>query len=140
MNKKKYSLCFWTFDHIHAWHRFYLETAKQYGERLIVVVARDESVEKLKWKKPYYRLRERIDHVIEMKIADQVYAGKQSKFLDWLQEFQPCNVCLGYDQVWFSQGIESYIQKHSLDAVIIRIDSHQPEKYKSSKIKRQLWI
>ena len=41
-----------TFDLVHAGHVSYLEQAKKYGDYLIVVVARDETVEEEKGTKP----------------------------------------------------------------------------------------
>lgn len=135
-----YVLCFWTFDHIHPGHEFFLNSAKKYWDKLIVVVARDESVVKLKWKKPYYTSLERIEHVKDLAIADKVYAWKKEQQLSWLKDYQPCTVCLWYDQKGYSHWIEKYIEEHNLHSKVVRVQSHKPEKYKSSKIKAKLWI
>jgi len=41
-------LAFGTFDILHKGHEFLLSKAKSFGERLVVVIARDVTVEKFK--------------------------------------------------------------------------------------------
>lgn len=48
MSKKV--MVFGTFDIFHKGHEFYFSKAKEYGEELIVIVARDETVLKIKKK------------------------------------------------------------------------------------------
>lgn len=44
----KIVMAFGTFDVFHPGHEYYLTQAKKYGDILIVVVARDKTVEKVK--------------------------------------------------------------------------------------------
>jgi cytidyltransferase-like protein len=46
--KKKVVMTFGTFDVFHPGHRFYLTEARKLGNRLIVIVALDSTVEKIK--------------------------------------------------------------------------------------------
>jgi len=46
--KKKVVMTFGTFDMFHPGHRYYLSEARKYGDILIVVVALDATVERLK--------------------------------------------------------------------------------------------
>jgi FAD synthetase len=46
--KKKVVMTFGTFDVFHPGHRFYLTEARKLGGRLIVIVALDSTVEKIK--------------------------------------------------------------------------------------------
>ena len=41
-------MAFGTFDVLHPGHHFYLEQARKLGDNLVVVVARDANVKKLK--------------------------------------------------------------------------------------------
>ena len=45
-------LCCGTFDYLHPGHESFLNQASRLGEELVVVVARDENVERLKDRKP----------------------------------------------------------------------------------------
>ena len=53
-------MCAGTFDTIHPGHLYFLSEAKKYGDKLIVVVARDETSEKMKGKKPTRNILNRI--------------------------------------------------------------------------------
>jgi FAD synthetase len=46
--KKKVVMTFGTFDMFHPGHRYYLSEARKEGDVLVVIVARDITVEKLK--------------------------------------------------------------------------------------------
>lgn len=46
--KKKVVMTFGTFDVFHPGHRFYLSEARKLGNRLLVIVALDSTVEKIK--------------------------------------------------------------------------------------------
>ena len=53
-NTIKKVMIFGTFDKFHPGHINFLKQSEQYGDYLIVVVARDITVKKLKGKMPYY--------------------------------------------------------------------------------------
>ncbi len=44
-------MCFGTFDILHPGHLYFLRECEKYGDELIVVIARDATVEKVKEKK-----------------------------------------------------------------------------------------
>ncbi|MCD4694128.1 adenylyltransferase/cytidyltransferase family protein, partial [bacterium] len=45
-------MCFGTFDNLHLGHLFYLKEAKKFGDYLVVVIARDNNVKKIKGRCP----------------------------------------------------------------------------------------
>ena len=47
-NHLTHVMCFGTFDKLHPGHRYYLSESKKQGDYLIVVVARDQNVLKIK--------------------------------------------------------------------------------------------
>ena len=49
---KKVVMAFGTFDVYHPGHAHYLQEAKSYGDQLVVVVARDDTVRAIKGKSP----------------------------------------------------------------------------------------
>lgn len=124
---KKIILAFGTFDKFHPGHQHYLTEAKKLGEYLVVVVARDVNVEKLKKKKPRDSESERLENVANFGPVDHALLG----FKDWTRReeifdlVKPSVICLGYDQ---APGFVS----PSPDIEVARIDAYMPEKYKSS--------
>ncbi|MBS3101431.1 adenylyltransferase/cytidyltransferase family protein, partial [Candidatus Woesearchaeota archaeon] len=68
-------MCAGTFDIIHPGHLFYLSEAKKYGDKLVVVVARDNTSEKFKGRKPAHNERERLEAVRTLEIVDEAVLG-----------------------------------------------------------------
>jgi glycerol-3-phosphate cytidylyltransferase-like family protein len=50
-------------------------------------------------------------------------------------ENKPDVICLGYDQRSFTQELEKKLAEKGLHPKIIRMKAHNPEQYKSSKIR-----
>ncbi|MEM3362139.1 MAG: adenylyltransferase/cytidyltransferase family protein [Candidatus Anstonellaceae archaeon] len=85
------------FDIIHPGHIYTLREAKKYGDLLVVVVATDETVKKIKKRDPIHPQKLRVEMVNSVKYVDIAIAGKK----DWrkiLQKVDPDVVVFGYDQ------------------------------------------
>src|SRR3989338_7297505 len=91
-------MCSGTLDIIHPGHLYYFSEAKKYGDRLIVVVARDETSENSKGRKPLHNERERLEAVRMLEIVDEAVLGKEGNIFDIIEEIKPDVICLGYDQ------------------------------------------
>ena len=50
--------------------------------------------------------------------------------------YLPKVICLGYDQVWFSNMLDDFLKSENIDAKVVRLDSFKPEIYKSSILKK----
>lgn len=127
-------MAFGTFDLFHQGHAYYLRQAKSYGEELIVVIARDDTVKKIKGFLPKNRENERKKAVEDSGIATNVILGNKENLLMVIEEYKPDVICLGYDQQ--SNNVEAYLEKNNLKAKIVRISSFKPETYKSSKFRQ----
>ncbi len=126
-------MAFGTFDLFHQGHRYYLEQAKKYGDELIVVIARDENVKKIKGFLPKNRENERKKAVEDSGIATSIVLGDKQNMLKVIEEYKPDVICLGYDQQ--SHNVEEYIKNNNLEITLVRIPSFYPDKYKSSKFR-----
>ena len=129
-------MCAGTFDTIHPGHLFYLSEAKKYGNKLIVVVARDDTSKAFKGKKPIHNEKERLEAVRTLKIVDKAVLGKHGNIFDIIKEIKPDLICLGYDQKVQKQQVEDELKKRGIKADVIRIDAYMPHMYKSSKLKK----
>lgn len=128
-------ITFGTFDHFHAGHESYLSQAKSLGDYLIVVVARDATVRRIKGKKPTHSERERVAAVKEGKLANKVLLGGKTDKYEVIRKFKPNIIALGYDQFAFTFGLNKYIIDNKLDTKIVRLKSYKPNMYKTSIIK-----
>lgn len=127
-------MCAGTFDTIHPGHLYYLSEAKKYGNKLIVVVARDETSERMKGKKPLHNEKERLENVRSLEIVNEAVLGKQGNIFNIIEEIKPDVICLGYDQKVQKQELEDELKKRGIKAEVIRISSYMPHVYKSSKM------
>ncbi len=130
----KLVMCAGTFDTIHPGHLYYLSEAKKYGNKLIVVVARDETSEKFKGKKPLHNEKERLERIRTLEIVDEAVLGKQGNIFNIIEEIKPDVICLGYDHKVQKQELEDELKKRGIKAEVIRISSYMPHLYKSSKM------
>ncbi|MBW2991876.1 FAD synthase [Candidatus Woesearchaeota archaeon] len=127
-------LAFGTFDILHPGHLDFFRQAKKFGDHLTVVVARDETVKKLKEKYPKFNEAERLEHVSRLEIVDKVVLGSTDDKYKVIEEVNPDIICLGYDQFSFTEDLEKELGNKGIKAKIIRLKPYKEEKYKSSKL------
>ncbi|MBI2658567.1 FAD synthase [Candidatus Woesearchaeota archaeon] len=129
-------MCAGTFDIIHPGHLYYLSEAKKYGDRLVVVVARDETSKNFKGRKPAHNEMERLEAVRMLNIVDKAVLGHHGNIFSIIEEIKPDVICLGHDQNVQKQQLEEELIKMGIKADVIRISSYMPHVYKSSKLKK----
>lgn len=134
----KLVMCAGTFDTIHPGHLYYLSEAKKFGDKLIVVVARDDTSQSFKGKKPVHHEKERLEQVRTLEIVDEAVLGKHGNIFNIIEEIKPDVICLGYDQKVQKQELEDELKKRDIKADVIRIGSYMPNIYKSSKMSRNI--
>ncbi len=130
--KRKKVLVFGTFDGLHKGHLYLFKQAKKHGDYLVVVVARDLTVKKVKGHLPKFEEQERVKTVYKCKLVDDAQLGNLKNYYKKIKEIKPQVICLGYDQVAFVENLEKEIEKYKMKIEIIRLKSYLPKKYKSS--------
>ena len=132
-------MTFGTFDIFHEGHKNLLGQAREYGDYLIVVIARDKTVEKVKERLPQNNENIRRQVVIESNLADEVILGSLENKYEAIEKYKPDVICLGYDQEAFTENLREKLEKFDLNKTkIIRLKSYHPEKYKSSRLRNKL--
>ncbi len=122
-------VCAGTFDHFHPGHRDFLRQAKTLGEVLTVIVARDETVKRIKGFLPTHDEQVRKRNVEESGIPELVILGNlDTDLFQIIQELKPDVIALGYDQ----RVSEEEILKRFPFCTIVRLISFEPDQYKSS--------
>lgn len=130
MKETKKIMCFGTFDKFHPGHHFYLEQSKKEGEYLIVVLARDENVKKIKNKTASQNEDERLEKVKSLELVDKAVLGNLRDRFAVVKKYNPDVISLGYDQRLNEKGLREFFT-----GKIVRQVSFNPAVYKSSKIK-----
>jgi FAD synthetase len=135
LSTMKTVMCFGSFDVLHPGHLYYLKEAKKKGDKLVVVVARDSTIEKVKGNKPKYNEKERLEHIREIPVVDKALLGYEADPYEIIEEINPDVICLGYDQDSYSEGLKEKLAKRGMHPEIYRIDAFNEHVYKSSKLK-----
>ena len=128
-------MAFGSFDVLHPGHLYFLRKSKELGDKLIVVIARDSTIEKVKGKKPKYNERERQEHINDLDYVDKAVLGYETDYYEIIDDINPAVICLGYDQDSFTEGLGKELEKRGMKPEIIRIGSYKEDVYKSSKLK-----
>lgn len=133
-------LAFGTFDLLHAGHLHVLMQAKALGDELVVVVARDSTVEKLKGKRPLFGQTHRLALVAALKPVDRAVLGHDyfANKAQIVKEVQPDIIALGYDQYSDTRKLRQELKKAGWKGKIVRLKAFRPEKLKSGKLKLKL--
>jgi cytidyltransferase-like protein len=106
-------LVFGTFDGLHEGHRFFLTQAKKHGDRLVAVVARDQSVRVLKGKEPNAGEEKRRLDVSEHPDVDEALLGDEALgSYEIVSRVMPDAIALGHDQHALSQDLAQWIRAH----------------------------
>jgi FAD synthetase len=132
---KKLVMAFGTFDYLHAGHENFLKQAKSLGDYLLVILARDNTVQSVKGKAPLYDEKKRLKLLKQTGWADQVILGNHDNKHKVILDYKPSVIALGYDQFVFTQTLQKTLIEHSLDTEIVRLDAYFPQVYKSSLLK-----
>lgn len=140
MRRASIVMAFGSFDLLHPGHLFYLERAKSLGDRLIVVVARDSSIEAIKHRRPVLGERARLRMVGALKVVDRAVLGDRLSNLeegyDVISRYMPDVIAFGYDQRVDLGGLREWLREKGLRVRIVSIRARKNARvFKSSKLR-----
>lgn len=119
-------LVFGSFDVLHLGHLYFLKQAKKYGDHLMVVIARDSSIKRLKKHPPHKNEEERLGEVRECKLVNKAVLGYKDNPYRIIKELSPDVICLGYDQKFFTENLAGELKKMGLKTKIYRMGAYKP--------------
>ena len=136
MKKKTIVLASGTFDLLHLGHVKFLEEAKKVGgenAKLIVIVARDSTVEKRKGKKPIMPEDQRRALVESLKVVDEAILGYEDFSIGMtIEKIKPNIIAVGHDQSGIEKAVRDVVNAKSLNIQIVRIGRFGKEELNSS--------
>jgi len=141
--KRKVVLASGTFDLLHLGHVRYLEEAKKAGgknAKLIVIVARDKTVEKRKGGKPVMPEEHRRALVESLKVVDEAVLGYEEFDIGAvIEQLRPNVIAVGYDQAGIEEQVRRAVAQKNLPVQVVKIDKFGKDELNSSlKIKRKI--
>jgi cytidyltransferase-like protein len=124
------------FDIIHPGPIHTLNAAKALGDVLVVVVATDNTSEKMKKRRPLHTQEQRQELVNSLAMVDLCLVGQEDDIFKTVNRVRPQTIALGYDQVHQEKFIIDGCKKINLEAKVARLQSPIPES-SSSKIEKE---
>ena len=113
-----------TFDILHMGHIYFLKEAKKLGDKLVVVVACDSTIRKLKHE-PVTSEKIRLELIKELKIVDEAYLGQKDDIYKIVEKIKPDIIALGYDQIHDEKIILKNLQNRNIKSKIVRIPKYK---------------
>jgi len=138
---RKIVLASGVFDLLHLGHVKFLEEAKKTGGKnaeLLVIIARDSTVEKTKGRKPIMSENQRRALVESLKVVDKAVLGFEDfDIQDVIAKIKPDVIALGHDQAEMERQVRKYVDEHNLNIRVVRIGKFEDDALDSSSKIRQ---
>jgi FAD synthetase len=129
------------FDLLHLGHVKFLEEAKKAGGKnaeLIVIIARDSTVQKTKGRKPVMPENQRRALVESLKVVDEAVLGFEDFDIgEVIDRIKPDVIALGYDQATMEKQVCQYVNKHRLNIKVVQVGKFEEDELDSSSKIRQ---
>jgi FAD synthetase len=141
--EEKVVLASGAFDLLHYGHVYYLTEAKKAGgenAKLVVIIAKDRTVERLKGARPIIPEDQRRAVVESLKVVDKAILGYEDMdMLKVIEKVKPNTIALGYDEERIEKDLKKLLAKEKLDIKVIRVGQFtERDLVSSSKIKRKI--
>lgn len=125
------------FDIIHLGHIYFLKEAKKLGDELVVVVAKDTTVKKLKHI-PITPEKMRLELIRELKVVDKAVLGYGDDRYKIVEEIKPDIIALGFDQEHDEEKIKKDLKERNLKIKVVRLPKFAHDLNGTRKIIRKI--
>lgn len=112
------------FDLLHPGHLYFLGKARKLGDRLVVVVANDETVRRQK-REPIFSAEDRVTLIRALRMVDEAHIGDPIDHLKIVKAIRPAIIALGHDQTHDPDKLARSLAELDLHPRIHRLDRYQ---------------
>ncbi|NHJ39475.1 MAG: FAD synthase [Asgard group archaeon] len=135
--KRSRLVVFGTFDIIHPAHLKFLVEARSAANcpecELVVVVARDSSIKRIKGHPPIFDEEKRLKLISGLRVVDYAQLGNEGEEpFKVILELKPDHIVLGYDQVINDKPLFDFIEEFNLKVKIHRLPKYESGDLSSS--------
>lgn len=130
-------MVFGTFDMVHPGHEDFFRQARALAQdpHLIVSIARNSAVKRIKGMKPRHSEQERLSNVKSQKFVDEVVLGDEEGYIRHILAAKPDVIALGYDQTGeYVDNLKRDLAQTGYKGKVVRLQAFSPEIYKTSKL------
>lgn len=133
IDRKKFTVaaCGGVFDLLHPGHVFFLEKAKEFGDILVVIVARDSTAAQRK-RVPTIPEAQRVQMVSALRPVDFAVLGGEGDFLRIIEEIRPDTIVLGPDQNFDESKLTNELAGRGLKVNVKRVREHYEGAFNST--------
>lgn len=132
-------MIFGTFDGLHKGHINFFQQAKRLAENsfVIVSIARDKNVMRIKGKAPFLTEKQRTLLVKKNKLADKVVLSGEKNHVPHIMKEKPDIIALGYDQKAYVKNLKKDLKYKGIIVEIVRLKPYKEKIYKSHLINKK---
>src|SRR3989344_4823703 len=125
-------MVFGTFDILHKGHLHFFKQARALALRpfLIVSIARDINVKRIKGRLPELSQGQRLKAIKKLRLVDKVILGGLKKHIPHIIKQKPDIIALGYDQKAYVRHLKFALKKEGLSPQLVRLRPFWPKVYK----------
>ena len=127
-------MVFGTFDILHPGHISFLRQARKLGDFLIVSLARENNIRKIKGRRAVHSEKERLSLVEAIRYVNKAVLGSVDDYIKHIVSQKPDVIALGYDQRAYTKDLKLKLGKAGLKVRIVRLKPFKPRLYKTSKL------
>ena len=138
-DKKTKVMVFGTFDGLHEGHINFFQQAKDFIENsfLIVSIARDKNVLRIKGEYPDKNEIERMNLVKKCKLVNKVVLSGIKNHLPHIVKIHPDIIALGYDQEEYVENLKKDLKNKGILVKIVRLKPYGKNIYKNHLLKKK---
>lgn len=130
-------MVFGTFDMLHEGHLNFFTQARALAPEpyLIVSIARNVSVARVKGRAPQHTEDERKALVEQSELVDEAVLGDTEGYITHICACAPDIIALGYDQEGeYVKNLERILETAGLATRVVRLQPFKSDRYKTSKL------
>lgn len=131
-------MVFGTFDGLHPGHLNFFKQARSLAKNgfLIVSIARDKNVWKIKGRKPALNEKKRLALLKKSGLADLVVLSGAKDHIPHIAKLKPEIIALGYDQKAYVKNLKKDLKAEGLEIKIRRLKPYKEKFYKNQLLKK----
>ncbi|MCS3900346.1 adenylyltransferase/cytidyltransferase family protein [Methanococcus voltae] len=123
--KKRIALTAGTFDLLHPGHFNTLNFAKKHADELVVVLARDETVKRIKGRRPVIPEEQRKIMIETLKPVDKAILGSLTDKLEPILSVKPDIIVLGPDQTTYQlEELKNQLLERGFKTEIVKVEEY----------------